>query len=150
MLSTEIIAVINAVAGIATALAVAVAAGQIHTAKKQGVAAFEEALDEQYRAISLALPVDVLIGKMPKDHDKDKVRELIFNYLDLCNNEVYYRAKGRISSHTWMSWNTGMKSLLSMPAFQEVYVEVIEKTGFTYLARLVEDNFKTDPIKWYR
>jgi hypothetical protein len=49
----------------------------------------------------MELPGNVLIGEPVEESDRSKVRELIFNYLDLANEQVYLRAKGRISIHTW-------------------------------------------------
>lgn len=139
----------TAFASITTAVGVLLVSNQLKLSKKQDLASFESALDEQYRAISMALPVDVLIGEKPAEGEEKAVRELIYNYLDLSNEEVYYRAKGRISNHTWNSWNAGIKAHMSKPAFKAVYLEVAEKSDFSYLMRLVEEDHKTDPASWY-
>lgn len=139
----------TAFASIATAVGVLLVRNQLKLSKKQDQASFEGQLDEQYRAISMALPVDVLIGAEPEKSDAKAVRELIYNYLDLSNEEVYYRAKGRISNHTWNSWRAGIKAHMAKPAFRAVYEEVAEKSDFSYLMRLIEAEFKTDPENWY-
>ena len=146
----------NAISSIATAtgsvltgFGVAFGAWQIRLAKKQSQAEFEDHLDQQYRKISMELPVDVLIGKEVRPEDCKRVRELIYNYFDLTNEQVYLRAKQRITRYTWKSWCSGMQAHLSRPAFKHVYDELISQTDFTYFERLVESNFKSDPNTWF-
>ncbi|WP_250657836.1 hypothetical protein [Alkalimarinus coralli] len=139
----------TAVASVATAIGVLFGAWQIRLSKKQAQAEFEDSMDQQYRSLSMDLPVDVLIGKEPAEEDKAKVRELVFNYLDLSNEQVYLRAKGRISRHTWESWCLGIKAHLERPAFKQVFDEVKVNSGFTYLERLVDSGYKSDPDDWF-
>lgn len=138
----------TAFGSIVTAIGVAFGAWQIRLAKMQSQAEFEDSLDQQYRVISMELPVDVLIGKEVKEEQKERVRELIYNYFDLANEQSYLRAKGRICKITWSSWCVGMKIHFSRPAFSSVYDEIIECSSFTYLKRLVDSGFKSDPISW--
>ena len=140
----------TAVGSMATALGVLFGAWQIRLSKKQAQAEFEDQIDQQYRAISMELPVDVLIGGVPSEEDASKVRELVYNYLDLSNEQVYLRAKERISTHTWNSWCAGIRLHLARPAFSAVFDEIKDKSGFTYLERLVDTNYSTDPKDWFR
>ncbi len=142
--------VATAIGSVATAIGVIFGAWQIRLTKKQAQAEFEDHLDQQYRQLSMELPVDVLIGKLPAEQDKVRVRELVFNYLDLSNEQVYLRAKGRISEHTWKSWCMGIRAHLDRSTFNRVYIEVRHSSGFTYLERLVDENFAIDPKLWYR
>lgn len=142
--------VATALASLATALGVCFGAWQIKVGKEQAQATFEDSLDQQYRSLSMELPVSVLIGEPVVENDRMRVRELIFNYLDLANEQVYLRAKGRISKYTWASWCGGIQLHLAKPAFDEVYIEIKEKCDFTYLNRLIESNFTSDPKHWYK
>jgi len=141
--------VATAFGAIVTAIGVLFGAWQIRLGKKQSQAEFEDNFDQQYRSLTMELPVDVLIGKEIKDDQKVYVRELIYNYFDLANEQSYLRAKGRICRHTWQSWSAGMSNHLDNPAFKEVYDEIIERSSFTYLKRLVDSEFKSDPKSWY-
>jgi hypothetical protein len=132
-----------------TGVGVMFGAYQIRLTKKQGIAEFEDRFDQQYRELSMQLPVDVLIGQKPTKEDRLRVRELIYNYCDLSNEQVYLRAKGKVTQVTWMSWSSGIKAHLERPAFQDVYEEIKNASGFTYLDRLINEDFKTDPNKWY-
>ena len=140
----------TAIGSLATAIGVIFGAWQIRLTKKQSQAEFEDGFDQQYRTLSMAIPVDVLIGNLPHPQETSEVRELIFNYLDLSNEQVYLRAKGRVSKLTWKSWRSGIKAHLARPFFYQVFDEVKSQSGFTYLARLVEEDFSSDPRKWYR
>ncbi len=140
----------TAIGSLATALGVCFGAWQIKVTKEQAQATFEDGFDQQYRSLSMELPVNVLIGNPVTEENRDRVRELVFNYLDLANEQVYLRAKGRISKHTWASWASGIQSHLEKPAFSEVYLEVKEKSHFTYLSRLADSNFESDPGTWYK
>jgi len=140
----------TAIGSIATAVGVIFGAWQIRLSKKQAQAEFEDNFDQQYRALTMDIPVDVLIGKEPQRDDENRVRELIYNYLDLTNEQVYLRAKGRISNHTWESWCSGIKSHLERPVFKNVYNEIKSNSSFTYLEKLVTQSYQSDPKSWYK
>jgi len=140
----------SAVGSIATAIGVLFGAWQIRLSKKQAQAEFEDHLDQQYRTLSMELPVDVLIGKEPKVGEEERVRELVYNYLDLSNEQVYLRAKGRITRLTWEIWCSGMQAHLERPAFNRVFVEISGACGFSYLRRLVSSDYKSDPVNWFK
>ncbi len=137
------------VAAIATAVGVGFAAWQIRLSKKQSQAEFEDGFDQQYRVLSMSLPVDVLIGKEISNSSVDEVRELIYNYLDLSNEQIYLRAKGRITRLTWMSWAAGIKQHMNRVGFKKIYNEVRSESHFTYLDRVMDESFGTDPVDWF-
>jgi hypothetical protein len=142
-----------ALSGIFTGVAslgVVFGAWQIKLSKELAQTQFEDGLDQQYRALSMALPVDVLIGKECPAGKEDNVRELIYNYLDLTNEQAYLRAKGRVSSLTWQSWVSGIKSHLAKPVFANVYSEVRDFSSWGYLNRLTDESFENDPFDWYK
>ena len=146
----NVVTIATAIGSVATAVGVIFGAWQIMLSKKQAQAEFEDNFDQQYRDLTMELPVDVLIGKEPKREELARVRELIYNYLDLTNEQVYLRAKGRISQHTWTSWCSGIKSHLERPAFRSVYNEIKQDSSFTYLEKLVSKNYQIDPKFWYK
>ncbi|TQV88213.1 hypothetical protein [Aliikangiella coralliicola] len=139
----------TAIGSLATAIGVIFGAWQIRLSKKQSQAAFEDHFDQQYRELTMEIPVDVLIGKVPQKEDEMRVRELIYNYLDLTNEQVYLRAKGRISKLTWVSWSSGIKAHLERPAFKRVFEEIKTNSNFTYLEKLVSQDYQADPKSWY-
>ena len=138
----------NTIASLATAIGVCIAAWQIWESRKLAQTSFEDGLDQQYRTLAMNIPVDALVGK-PVDDEKGELREIIFNYLDLCNEQIYLRGKKRISKNRWEDWNVGIKDNLSKPAFKAVWDEIKDTAPntFTALEALEKDKFEIDPAK---
>lgn len=138
----------NTVAAIATAIGVCIAAWQFRESVKLTQSTFEDSLDQQYRALIKDIPVDALIGKEVIDSKKDETRELIYNYLDLCNEQIFLRKRNRISKETWLDWCAGMKSNLEKTAFKDVWSEVKMKSNFSFLEELEKTKYNSDPVTW--
>ncbi|WP_262966840.1 hypothetical protein [Methylobacter psychrophilus] len=141
--------ILNTLASLATAIGVFIAAWQISESRKLAGTSFENQLNQEYRELVRHIPVDALIGKTIDD-SKDTLRENIYNYLDLCNEQTYLRQKKRISKNRWKDWNDGIKENLSKPAFKEVWdeIKVAAPSAFTALARLEKSDFNIDPSTW--
>ena len=140
----------NAIASIATAAGVAFAAWQIRQSSKIAQSQFEDALDSQYRALVMVIPVDALIGKPVPMSSGSEVRECIYNYLDLSNEQTYLRRRKRIRADVWADWSSGMRDHLSKPAFATVWDEVKRESPgtFSWLERLERSGFAEDPYQW--
>lgn len=138
------------IASIATALGVAIAAWQIRESRKISQSTFEDSLDQQYRKLAMQIPVDALIGKAVPEGKKAEVREIIYNYLDLCNEQIYLRAKDRIKEERWKDWQEGIMENLKKPAFREVWEEVKElsPTTFSFISKFESQHFSGDPAEW--
>ena len=131
------------IASLATALGVGIAAWQLWASRKIAQTSFEDSLDQQYRKIVMQIPVDALLGRAIPDEERRKVREIIYNYLDLCNEQAYLRNKGRITDARWNEWKQGMENNIKKPAFKEVWDEVKGEvpTTFSSLKELEDHNF---------
>lgn len=140
----------TSVASIATAIGVLVAAYELRETQKIAQTEFEDSLDQQYRELARGIPVDALIGKTVSDDKKELTRELIYNYLDLCNEQVSLRQKKRIRKDSWLDWSAGIKSHLQKIEFQSVWEEIkIESPGtFTFLEKLEQTQYNKDPAQW--
>ena len=108
----------DTLAAVATAIGVGIAAWQIREGRKLSQTSFEDSLDQQYRTLSREIPVDALIGKEVPDDKKKETRELIYNYLDLCNEQIYLRKRKRVSKERWEDWCSGIKENLNKNAFR--------------------------------
>jgi hypothetical protein len=139
----------DTVAAIATAVGVGIGAWQIRESRKLAQSSFEDSLDQQYRELAHGIPVDALLGKSIDDIEYE-TRELIYNYLDLSNEQVFLRTKGRITESTWKDWCKGIESHLSKPTFNKIWEEIkVEAPGsFSALEKLEQTSFSKDPRKW--
>lgn len=135
---------------VGTFLGVIFAAYQIGQQKRISQSNFEDSLDQQYRSLIREIPVDALIGQEVEEAKKEVTREAIYNYLDLCNEQVYLRKNNRITRERWLIWQEGIEANLNKIEFQKIYKEVYdsEPDTFTSLFKLTESNFLYDPKKW--
>ena len=138
------------VASLATALGVFVAAWQLWEGRKIASASFEDSYDQQYRALAYQIPVDALIGKPLAADKRLEAREAVYNYLDLCNEQIYQRHKKRISRDRWQEWLSGIEQNLKRAFIAEIWGEVKSDSTetFSFLERLEKDSFKSDPANW--
>ncbi len=140
----------NTLAALATAVGVAIAAWQFRESVKLAQSSFEDSLDQQYRALAKEIPVDALIGKTVSEDKKEMTRELIYNYLDLSNEQVFLRKKNKVTKDTWNDWCFGIKANLQKVEFVEVWNEVKTEAPscFTFLEELETKGFSSDPKNW--
>lgn len=140
----------STIASIATAVGVAFAVVEFRDSRKLAQSTFEDSLDQQYRDLAMSIPVDALIGKATPDDRKMDVRELIYNYLDLSNEQISLRKKNRITKDTWHDWCSGIESNIKKPAFMDVWNEIKSEApgSFSFLERLEKENFESDPKDW--
>ncbi|HAS6629946.1 hypothetical protein P3377_18980 [Vibrio parahaemolyticus] len=138
-IATSVGAVIGLASVVITAIGVLFALKQLKVTQNIAQTEFENSIDQQYRQIIQNIPVDILIGK---DHiAQGDVRELIFNYLDLCNEQIYLYSKSRISEERWGDWSSGIKLNLQNKAFLSVWDEVRDGASLTYLEDFLAGSF---------
>lgn len=140
------------IASIATAIGVGIATWQIWEGRKLAQVTFEDSFNQQYRDLIYAIPVDALLGKDLSESEKLKARELVFNYLDLCNEQISHRQNKRISDSRWTDWVSGIEENIRRKLFSEVWCEVKERAPgtFSFLEKLEEEDFKSDPKFWLK
>jgi len=137
------------ITSVATAIWVAIAAWQLWESRKLSAAAFEDSFDEKYRQLAYDIPVDALLSKKVNKQDMTQAREWVYNYLDLSNEQIYLRVQNRVSRDRWREWSKWIEQHLKRPFFKKILKEV-EKDSldtFSYLEKLIEEDFKNDPAK---
>ena len=127
------------ISAIATTLAAIFVCWQLFDSRKIAQATFEDSLDQQYRQLSMQIPVTILMGEKCADDEFYAVRELLYNYFDLSNEQAFLYSQGRISSRTWESWRAGILSNMRKPAFECIYSKIRRKQpdAFTHLNRVL-------------
>lgn len=146
----NLIDLIELLAAIATAVGVLFVALQIWQAKRQEQVAFEDVLARQYRDIVQRISVRALLG----DHLDDESFEIdlndIYNYIDLTNEQIFLRRQRRVGLATWGNWLEGIKTNMSLPAFDKAWELIKGKMdgNFQELRRLEQSGYLDDPAGW--
>lgn len=147
---TFIIEVLNTLVPYATVFGVGVAAHQIRRSNIQQRVMFEDSINKEYRDIIQRIPYKVLIGDEVPLSEANAVHNEIYNYMDLCNEQIYLRMSDRVSKKTWNNWQEGMKTNFELKVFNDTLGEVFEKlpSNFIELQSVKALNFSTDPKKY--
>jgi hypothetical protein len=142
--------IVGLLTSIVTAIGVIVAARQLTLSKRQSRTQFEDDLAREYRALVERIPVKALFGEVLEQAEYDESLHLFYRYIDLSNEQVFLRQKGRLSSDTWENWVEGIKANLSLPAFTKAWDEIKSKVPhrFQELRLLEERHFRGDPKDW--
>ena len=131
-----------------TVLGVIFIGWQVYLTKKQAQTQLEDEMVQEYRAIIREIPSSVLLGIEAEENQAPKIRELIYNYIDLSNQQVFLRQQGRISKNTWIFWCDGMKANLKLREFENVWKEIKQSEHSFSELRKLEEGFSSDPKKW--
>ena len=135
---------------VATAVSVAIAAGALVLAHRQARTTFEDSLNREYRETARALPLSALLGKELPSNQMEEALPDFYRYVDLCNEQVYLRMKGRVRASTWREWRSGIENNLKRPAFRKAFERIREEShaDFDELAELIDSGFHEDPRRW--
>jgi len=126
------------ISALSTLVAALFVGWQLLESRRIAQATFEDSLDQQFREIAKDIPVPALLGESVCEADYPHVRELIYNYLDLSNEQSFLFSRGRVGKRTWRSWRQGIEANLKLPVFKRVYDEVQASNpdAFTYLRKM--------------
>jgi len=140
--------IIDTISSALTAIGIFVAVKQLCLSRKLAQIAFEHSFDQRYRELIKEIPMNVLLNVENKAPE-DETRELIYNYFDLCNEQVYLKFEKKIKKERWDIWCSGIKDNLDKNQFRIVWNEVTDesKNTFSYLEFLIRKEF-TDPDTW--
>lgn len=111
---------------------------------------FEDSLTKEYREIIRRIPYKALIGDDLCESDKITAYNEVYNYMDLCNEQIFLRMSGRVREKTWNNWQEGMLTNFSLKVFDRASQEIFSKlkNNFKELKKVQESGYKSDPIKW--
>lgn len=139
------------VAGIATGLGVLAVWWQLVLARRQLRSNFEQGFTDRYEKVIGRAPLALILGDSTAATD-DGVRRAFYDYFKLCEEELYYRAEGRVSRRTWSDWYEGIALHLRRPAFRAAWEDLKDRTviidggsqrlrleQFTYLRAAIQD-----------
>lgn len=124
---------------------------QIWRGFDQSRTSFEDSMTREYREIMQRIPYKALLGEELSPDQKDTAYNEVFNYMDLCNEQIFLRMSGRVRCKTWNNWNEGMLTNFSLKLFDNASKEIFDKlpNNFKELRKLREQSYKSDPKKWH-
>jgi len=139
-------------ANLATSVGVIFGALQLWMSRQQAMSQFEDSLVQQYREIVKAMPLKVLFGE---ERDLEEIRKyegLVFQYVDLCNQQIFLRSRCRIRRKTWTDWCEGIRTNLGTESLKLGWNDIKKRApeSFAELRRLEEEQFQRDPLSWSR
>jgi hypothetical protein len=142
---------VSAVATSVAALGVLFALWQIWLTRAIAQLQFEDALSREYRELCATIPAEVFLQGSLTDEQYRETFDEFYRYIDLSNEQVSLRHRGRISRRVWESWCAGIQYNLRLPAFAKAWAEVKGRTpSFRELRDLEASGFRDDPKTWAR
>ena len=141
---------IAAIGAIASMVGVWFVWRQVRLSKDIAKDAFEDGLAKEYRELASGIPTKALLGSGLSPYEYKETFDELFRYIDLSNEQVMLRRRGRLRDATWISWSAGINFNMALPAFRRAWTEVQKSnpTQFSELKRLLESDFKEDPKNW--
>jgi hypothetical protein len=110
---------------------------------------FEDSLAKEYRDLVQQIPIKALMGEELSSKEFEDAKPYLFHYINLTNDQIFLRSKGRVGEKTWIDWQGGIESNMKLPAFRKIWNEVKEKTNsFDELRKLEKDEYSSDPESW--
>jgi hypothetical protein len=90
-----------------------------------------------------------LLGKSLNEAEYQDSFDEFFRYMDLSNEQVSLRQRGRINADVWGIWREGIQANLALPAFKRAWSEIKARSStFKELRRLESEGFDKDPKEW--
>jgi hypothetical protein len=140
---------VSAVANCVMAIGVLLAFWQLKITKRVAQLQFEDSLAKEYRDLAARIPTKAFYGVNLTEMEFLQAEDELYRYIDLCNEQVLLRIRGRISGSVWKDWCEGIDYNLRLPSFKRAWVEVKARTeSFAELRCLETCGFKSDPRYW--
>lgn len=140
---------VSAFASTVAAVGVFFAFGQLRVSKDIAQLQFEDGLAKEYRELVSRIPTKALLGHDLSEKEYQDSFDEFFRYVDLSNEQVSLRQRGRISKTVWRYWSAGIQGNLSLPPFKRAWAEIqSQSTSFQELRRLEAEGFQHDPKDW--
>lgn len=140
---------VSAIAAIVAAVGVWYARSQLKNSRDIAQLQFEDALGKEYRDVANRLTPKALLGEELSDQEYQDAFDELFHYVDLSNEQVSLRQRGRIGPEVWENWRSGIRSNLALPAFARAWAEIKEKSSsFRELRRFESEGESCDPKNW--
>ena len=104
---------ISAAASSVTAIGLIFAFWQLRVTKVIAQLQFEDGLAKEYRELANKIPTNALLGQDLDEEGYRKTFDEFYRYIDLSNEQVSLRQRGRIGPSVWKYWSVGIQTNLS-------------------------------------
>jgi hypothetical protein len=142
---------VSAIASSVAAVGVIFAFSQLRVSKNIAQLQFEDGLAREYRELSSRIPTKALLGEELLEAEFRSAFDEFYRYVDLSNEQVSLRQRGRISLVVWHYWSAGIQTNLALPPFKRAWSDIQSKCdSFQELRRVQAEEFKRDPHTWER
>jgi len=132
--------VVAAAANVATAVGLVGVAWQLVLNRRKMTAAFERTFVDRYEKIIQNVPLRILLGGKVDPVKSPDVLRAMFDYFELCEEELYFRKKRKVSDTTWNDWSEGMALHLRKFGFKAAWMHLSEATaGAQESAKLIRN-----------
>jgi hypothetical protein len=136
-------------ASVVAACGVFLAFWQLRMSKNIAQLEFEVSLAREYRELAANIPTKALLGVVISENELQESFDEFYRYIDLTNEQISLRQRGRIKIETWENWLSGIKSNLKLSPFKRAWEEIKNSsTSFQELRRLEKENLDADPMSW--
>jgi hypothetical protein len=112
-------------ASIATPIGLLATVYQLHQTRRALRDSFERSFVDRYQRVVSQIDLNVMLGRAHAELADPKVRRAFFDYFELCEEELYYRAFGKVSAGTWRDWWYGMTIHFRSPSFEAAFAELV-------------------------
>lgn len=140
---------VSALANSVMAFGVIFVLWQLRLTKNIAQLQFEDGLAREYRELASRIPTKAFLGASLSELQYKEAFDEFFRYIDLTNEQISLRERGRISKKVWVYWCSGIQANFHLPSFARAWAEVKARTqSFQELRRLESEGFASDPRAW--
>lgn len=141
---------ISAIGALAAVIGVGFVWKQIKLTKEIAQLNFEDGLAKEYRELASRIPTQALLGVGLSPKEYQETFDELFRYVDLSNEQINLRSRGRIREETWTQWSQGIKFNMKLPVFHRAWMEIHSAVPgqFSELKKLLSQDFSDDPKQW--
>lgn len=121
--------VVSTAANVATALGIIGLGWQLWLNRRQMVVGFERTFVDRYERTISDVPLPLLLGDDFEPGQDGDVLRAFFDYFELCEEEMYFRRVGKVSTSTWSDWWEGITLNLRRQAFRTAWEHLKERVN---------------------
>lgn len=117
------------VASLATPIGLFATVYQLGQARRALRNSFERTFVDRYSRIASAIDVEVLLGTEIIEVESSPMKRAFFDYFELCEEELYFRAHRKVGASVWRDWWYGISMNLRNPNFERAFEVLVLRSA---------------------